>query len=153
MKHHHDNQDGFNEALEQILELSVLLTEDMAGELGRLGLTRSRAHVVWLVHQRGPMTQRALADAIGVSARNVTGLVDGLTETGFVSRQPHPSDRRATLVTLTEHGAATADDLAAQQVVLARALFAELPDREFDQLSSGLDHVVTALRTLIAEAS
>ena len=99
------------------------------------------------------MTQRALAEAIGVSARNVTGLVDGLVETNFVSREPHPSDRRATLITLTARGAATADDLASEQVALARALFADLPDREFDQLRSSLDHVVSVLRNLIAQAS
>lgn len=153
MKQLHEHRDEFNETLERILELSVLLTDDMARDLGRRGLTRSRTHVVWLVHHRGPMTQRALAEAIGVSARNVTGLVDGLVETNFVSREPHPSDRRATLITLTARGAATADDLASEQVALARALFADLPDREFDQLRSSLDHVVSVLRNLIAQAS
>jgi Mn-dependent DtxR family transcriptional regulator len=78
------------------------------------------------------MTQRALADATGVSARNVTGLVDGLVDTGFVTREPHPSDRRAALITLTERGAATADELVREQAVLAEALFGDLPDARFD---------------------
>jgi DNA-binding MarR family transcriptional regulator len=51
---------------------------------------------------------RELAEALRVSPRNVTGLLDGLEATGFVARTMHPSDRRATLVTLTEHGKAVA---------------------------------------------
>ncbi len=64
---------------------------------------------VWLLHQNGPSTQRELAEALGVSARNVTGLVDALVETGFVRRGPHPTDRRATLVSLTDPGPRVAD--------------------------------------------
>ena len=153
VKQHHDRQADFNRALDGLLELSVLLADDMARDLERRGLTRSRTHVVWLVHHRGPMTQRALADATGVSARNVTGLVDALVDTGFVTREPHPTDRRATLITLTERGAATAGELVREQAVLARALFGDLPDAGFDQFSSGLDHVVGVLRRLVDEAS
>lgn len=39
--------------------------------------------------------------------RNVTGLLDALTDKGYVARQPHPTDRRATLVSLTDHGRTT----------------------------------------------
>ena len=153
MKHRHHRQADFNETLDRLLELSVLLADDMVRDLQRRGLTRSRTHVVWLVHHRGPMTQRALADATGVSARNVTGLVDGLVDTGFVTREPHPSDRRAALITLTQRGTATADELVREQAVLARALFGDLPEARFDQFSSGLDHVVGVLRRLLDEAS
>ncbi|MFC7479231.1 MarR family winged helix-turn-helix transcriptional regulator [Luedemannella flava] len=92
-------------ALDRILELSVLVNADMTQSLARDQLTVSRAHVLWELRHRGPSTQRVLADAMGVSARTITGLVDGLVATGFVTREPHPTDRRATLVTVTEHGA------------------------------------------------
>ena len=36
--------------------------------------------------------------------RNVTGLVDALEGAGFVTRSPHPTDRRATVVSLTPQG-------------------------------------------------
>jgi DNA-binding MarR family transcriptional regulator len=146
-------QADFVEALDLLLELSVLLADDMARDLERRGLTRSRTHVVWLVHHRGPMTQRALADATGVSARNVTGLVDALVDTGFVTREPHPSDRRATLITLTKRGRSTADELVREQAALARALFAGLEEPGFDHFRAGLDHVVGVLRRLVDEAS
>jgi len=150
MNHHHGTQARFASVLDQILELTVLLNDDMASDLERRGLTRSRVHVLWLVHHRGPMTQRALADAIDVSARNITGLVDGLAQTGFITREPHPSDRRATLVTLTERGTATALNLEREHEQLARMLFGDMPGHQFDGFATGLDHVLTALREATA---
>ena len=124
----------------------MLLADDMERDLRRRGLTRSRTQVVWLVTERGPMTQRALADAIGVSPRNITGLVDGLVQTGFVARRPHPSDRRATLVTLTERGVAAGSDLRRAHEELARTLFEGMPTRRLDEFRKGLDHVLGVVR-------
>ncbi len=52
--------------------------------------------------------------------RNVTVLLDALEATGFAARHPHPSDRRATLIQLTEKGAAAVGALATDQVEFAR---------------------------------
>src|SRR5690348_3147778 len=90
--------------LDRVLELSILLGRDSAEGLGRMGLTESRAHLLWELQHRGPCTQRALADALHVAPRTITTLIDALASTGFVTREPHPSDRRATLVTFTPRG-------------------------------------------------
>ena len=134
------------EALGRILELVVVLSDDMTRTLAAQGLTDARAHLLWELHSRGPSTQRVLADALGVSARNVTGLVDALVATGFVTREPHPTDRRATLVTFTEHGAATAAGLERDQREFARILFADMPDHRLAALVDGLDDVLARLR-------
>jgi DNA-binding MarR family transcriptional regulator len=131
-------------ALDQLLELTVLLHHDMSTSLARDGLTTARASVLWVLLQRGPSTQRVLADALRVSARNVTGLVDALVATGFVTREPHPTDRRATLVSFTEHGAAMARALEQGHSELAVQLFADLPDGP--AFARGLDEVLTRLR-------
>lgn len=133
-----------------MLELVVFLSEDMSHGLADYGLTRSRAHLLWELHHRGPTTQRALADVIGVSARNITGLVDALVATGFVTREPHPTDRRAALVTLTEHGAETTDALARGHRELAHALFADMPGEQFDCFVTGLVAVLAGLQQLKA---
>lgn len=106
--------------------------------------------MVWLLHYDGPTTQRALADVIGVSARNITTLVDALVRTGFVTREPHPTDRRAALVTLTARGAKTAEALARDHRELARALFAHMPPERFDCFVEGLAEVIATLRRLKA---
>lgn len=136
-------------ALDRVLELALLLNADMTRGLSALGLTESRTRVVWHLLQSGPSTQRAIADALEVSPRNVTGLVDGLARTGFVRREPHPTDRRATLVHLTDQGARTGAELASGQDEFARLLFARMPTATFDGLVTGLDAVLARLRPLV----
>lgn len=141
------------QALNRLLEVVVFLGNDMTESLARDGLTGARAHVLWELQRSGPTTQRALADAMNVSARNVTGLVDGLVATGFVTREPHPTDRRATWVTFTDRGAATARQLQAGQQELAGQLFAEMPDKQLDCFLAGLDEVLTRLAAAAHAAS
>jgi DNA-binding MarR family transcriptional regulator len=133
------------DALGQILQLVVLLDQDATESLARSGLTGSRTRVLWQLRHRGPITQRALADELGVSARTITGLVDGLVGTGFVTRQPHPSDRRATLVTFTEHGARTIEELERAQQEFAGVLFDGMSERRFSCFVAGLGTILARL--------
>jgi len=137
--------------LDKVLELTVLLSRDSVDSLAREGLTESRAHVVWQLQQRGPCTQATLAADLHVTPRTVTALVDGLVDTEFVTREPHPSDRRATLVTFTERGRATAQSLVEAHRGLARQLFGDLPDDVFAGFDAGLRHVITEFRAVLAD--
>jgi DNA-binding MarR family transcriptional regulator len=132
-------------ALGQVLELAVLMNDDMTRSLARDGLTVPRAHLLWELHHRGPSTQRVLAEALDVSPRNITGLVDGLVATGFVTRAPHPTDRRATLVSFTDHGARTAKAMDEGRERLAEQLFSGMSDKQFDGLVEGLSAVLARL--------
>lgn len=139
----------YGAALDRVLELTVLLGEDMQRDLAARGLTRARTHLLWVLADAGPATQRSLAQTLGVSPRNVTGLVDGLEQTGFVTREPHPTDRRATLVTLTEQGTATVARLRREHADLAQQLFGSLSARRFDEFAKALDEVLATLRNAL----
>ncbi|WP_432505147.1 MarR family winged helix-turn-helix transcriptional regulator [Kineococcus arenarius] len=52
----------------------------------------------------GSMRPTALADALGTGASHVSKIVRRLEEDGLVQRSTDPSDRRASLITLTESG-------------------------------------------------
>ncbi|MGY1726531.1 MarR family winged helix-turn-helix transcriptional regulator [Geodermatophilus sp. SYSU D01062] len=136
-------------ALDRVLEVTVLLGRDMATSLAAEGLTVARTTLLWRLRAAGPSTQRALADALGVSARNVTGLVDGLAEAGLVTREPHPTDRRATLVTPTARAEQLLEEMAAGQERLAEQLFGGLAPDRLDGLVSALDEVLERLRALV----
>ncbi|MGY1653780.1 MarR family winged helix-turn-helix transcriptional regulator [Geodermatophilus sp. SYSU D01119] len=136
-------------ALDRVLELTVLLGRDMTASLAASGLTVARTTLLWHLRAAGPSTQRALADALGVSARNVTGLVDGLAAAGLVTREPHPDDRRATLVTPTGRGRELLDELGRGQAELAGQLFGGLSADRLDGLVSALDDVLGRLRPLV----
>jgi DNA-binding MarR family transcriptional regulator len=135
-------------ALDRVLEVTVLLGRDMTTSLAAAGLTVARTALLWRLRDAGPSTQRALADALGVSARNVTGLVDGLAEAGLVTREPHPTDRRATLVTPTAPAERLLAEMAAGRAELAGQLFGSLSPERLDGLVSALDDVLERLRAL-----
>ena len=90
-----------------------------------------------------------LADALGVTPRNITGLVDGLVDGGLVTREPHPTDRRATLVTPTARAERLLEEMAAGQAHLADQLFGGLAPDRLDGLVATLDEVLARLRALV----
>jgi DNA-binding MarR family transcriptional regulator len=66
-------------------------------------------------------TTSELASQLGVTKQGAAKLVTNLVSTGYLDRQPHPSDGRATLITLTPRGRdALAAAAAAQNAIEAR---------------------------------
>jgi len=61
-----------------------------------------RLKLLYALHCEGSQRMGDLADALQVTPRSVTALVDGLEAQGQVRRAPDPSDRRATLIELVE---------------------------------------------------
>ena len=140
-------------ALSRLFLVTVILADDMKRGLESRGLTRARAFAFWEISHRDAITQRELADALKVTPRNVTTLIDGLEKTGFVKRRDHPNDRRAILLDLTSSGKEITDRLKRETQELAKALFAGLSPAKLEQFVETLDLVIGRLERLIAEAS
>jgi DNA-binding MarR family transcriptional regulator len=141
------------EVFDRLLELAVLLQNDLEQSFAGRELTTARTHLMWELNNRGPSTQQVLAKALDVSPRNITGLVDALSHNGYVERRPHPTDRRATLVTLTDQGAATMAAMVDQRKQAAAQLTEGLSARRLGELNSTLGLLAGRLRQLVAEAS
>jgi DNA-binding MarR family transcriptional regulator len=137
--------------LDTLLAISQLLEADQRRELERRGLTGPRTHLLWVLYHGGPATQAHLADAIGVTPRNVTTLVDALEATGFARREAHPSDRRAVLVHLTERGLSAMETMDAEHTALGADLVAGLDEDTVAATLTGLSHVLARLTALIDE--
>lgn len=133
-------------ALERLFDLAVVLGDLMNRRLEELGLTPARAEVLWLLHGGGPLTQRELSQTLRCTPRNVTGLVDALEAAGFVTRKPHPTDRRATLVTLTQQGHAVASAWSAEHREGAGQLFGDVAAADLVTFVAILDRVLGRLR-------
>jgi DNA-binding MarR family transcriptional regulator len=87
-----------------------------------------------------PMTGRQLADALGTDPPHITVIVDELEKKGLVERTPHPTDRRAKMLTVTASGrraAQKAERMLGEPPAALRALPAE-------DLAA-LDRIVAAL--------
>lgn len=68
------------------------------------GLTPSQLSVLASLNRQGPMTLGDLAEAEGVAAASITGIVGRLVDKRLVDRAPNPADRRSIVVEMTEEG-------------------------------------------------
>ena len=151
MKYLHHMSKQATVALDKVLHLSTLVSTDLSRFEQGSGLTVARVHLLWMLGLTGPGTQQSLASALGVTPRNVTGLVDGLVASGHVSRDPHPSDRRARLVTPTELGDRAIRDLRESHDDLAEQLFGRLPSQRLAAFVTTLEEIIAIFAGLMEE--
>lgn len=97
-------------------------------EPGLRELSVPRARLLAAIVDAGPGRVRMgnLSVALGVTARNITTIVDGLEREGLLARKPDPTDRRAILLELTEKGRAHVEQIHMLQCDLAERMFAPL---------------------------
>jgi DNA-binding MarR family transcriptional regulator len=91
---------------------------------------------------------RALSQQLGISPRTVTGLIDALEADGWVTRSPHPEDRRATIISLTATAEATLAELRDSYQTLARDLLGDIPQEELARCRA----VITTLEHRLDDA-
>jgi MarR family transcriptional regulator, transcriptional regulator for hemolysin len=86
------------------------------------GMTRAQWGVLARLERDEGMMQAEMAEALEIQPISLVRLVDRLCQQGLIERRPHPTDRRANCLYLTEPGRARL----AQMVPLAREISAHL---------------------------
>ena len=87
----------------------------------------------------GPMTPGELAAKEVVQPPSMTRVIAALEEAGYVSRKPHPTDGRQSIVALTESGLGLVlEDISAREAWLDKRL-AELTDTERTTLAQAAE--------------
>src|SRR5262249_44588623 len=87
------------------------------------GRNPTQVHLLHVLRCQGPMKMIDLGQHLGVTARNVTKLVDALEAGGLVSREDSPDDRRAVLVRLSEAGVQRQQEWGSAGMEVGAALF------------------------------
>jgi DNA-binding MarR family transcriptional regulator len=112
------------------------------------GVSFARMRLLGALHRMGSQIMSGLSDELGVTARNVTALVDALEKEGLVRRVPHETDRRATVVELTQAGAEFGCRMASGRLMEAIGeLFRDLSPTEQQQLLQ----IATKLQSSLAQ--
>ena len=91
------------------------------------------------------MKMTALADFLGLSRANATGLVDRLVKRKMVSRRHSSEDRRVVFVRLTASGRLAAQRLTAQQRKGLERMMARLPDEKLKLFIDTLEQMALGL--------
>ena len=95
-------------AVTSVMRVQQILLSAVDGVLRPLGLTFARyeALVLLTFSRTGRLPMRVMGERLQLHPTSVTNIVDRLQADDLVRRIPHPTDRRATLVEITEAGSA-----------------------------------------------
>ena len=115
------------------------------------GSSPARMRLLAALHCKGPRIMRGLHEELGVTARQVTNLVDALEAEGLVGRTPHASDRRATVITLTRRGAELMDATLGPFRHKIAGPFRDLDESDRRELLRLMEKVVTALNRRVRD--
>ena len=100
-----------------------------------------------IAKSKSDLSQRALADELGVEGPSVVAMLDRLEAAGLVLRAPCPTDRRVKLVHLTDAGRALYAKVRKQADAFRSSLLGDIPPEQLAAANALLE----ALRTRIEE--
>ena len=97
----------------------------------------------------GPLGPNDLARTLGVTSAASSGIVDRLESRGHVSRQAHPTDKRRTVVVISDSGRT---EVMAELRPMFEGLVAadaRLSDEDRQAVDAYLRDIITAIRGLL----
>ena len=134
--------------LGRIARIAPLVEAEMDRVFKPHGLTGADFVVLAGLRRSGKpyqLTPTALSRAMMVSSGGTTKRLDRLEARGYIRRDPDPTDRRGTLVTLTNAGLAKIDNIEAEHVANEKRLVAALSPNQRDTLTQLLRKLLVAL--------
>jgi DNA-binding MarR family transcriptional regulator len=141
----HRDQDNDPETL-AIIEHLFFAYRDFVGEpdtiLAELGFGRAHHRVLHFVHRNPGMTVAVLLEILQITKQSLARVLKNLIETGYITQETGPDDRRQRLLYTTEKGAALAEKLIAIQSSRIEGALQALP-------AGGRGHVRDFLRALM----
>lgn len=109
---------------------------------GKYGITPQQFGVMRFLWEEDGITQVELSNRSQIDRTTIGGLIDKLERSGLVKRLPHPEDRRAYRISLTETGRGLERELTPLAEELHKAIINPLTAQEVEVLT----HILKKLR-------
>jgi DNA-binding MarR family transcriptional regulator len=129
-------------AVTSVMRVQQIIQSAVDAALKPHGLTFSRYEALVLLYfsRKGALPMRVMGERLQLHPASVTNIVDRLESDGLVRRTPHPTDRRTTLVEITDAGLQRRESATAAVVDVNLGLKG-LTDRQTEQLTDLLAKV------------
>lgn len=138
----------------QFVTLSRRWRKVIHAELAATGLTDATwTPLVYLDAGGDGITQKALAERVGLDTSTLVRLLDILSEREFIERRVDPNDRRARLIILTEAGKAEVARIKAQLIKVEAELLSGLDETEVAVMLQAFAKISDAVEVALGEAS
>lgn len=115
-----------------------------------MGLDPTAYKALFVLKRLGPLSAGQMSAATGLKNAGVTDLIDRLVAKGYVSRAPHPSDRRRIVVTLVDSSVTGARRTFALPNPSLADLCERYDDRELEVIADFLNRNAQRLREDLA---
>jgi MarR family transcriptional regulator, organic hydroperoxide resistance regulator len=138
--------DTIKEIMSLYEQTNQILTKFPAEPWIELSLTIAQLKSLFFIAYKEKTNFKKIADALGVTPPNVTGIIDRLVEHGLVSRTESPEDRRVMLLQVTTKGRNLLRKL--QENIDSKMLniLAEISKEELTALERGLNALLKAAK-------
>ncbi|SMD01135.1 MarR family winged helix-turn-helix transcriptional regulator [Lentzea albidocapillata] len=129
-------------AVTSVMRVQQIIQSAVDAALKPHGLTFARYEALVLLYfsRKGALPMRVMGERLQLHPTSVTNIVDRLESDGLVRRTPHPTDRRTTLVEITDAGLQRRESATAAVVDVNLGLRG-LTDRQTEQLTDLLAKV------------
>ena len=128
---------------------ATLVRDPVSGTL----LTEGQARILSQLHTTDPTMVTELAEYMGVTASTMSLNLKRLSETGFISRERDPDDRRVMNVRLTESGGMIRESLRELDPGRVEAMLTSLSGEERRLVVRGLTVLADAADGLVAQGN
>ncbi|PZU01134.1 MAG: MarR family transcriptional regulator [Gordonia sp. (in: high G+C Gram-positive bacteria)] len=141
--------DHNDEKLASDLAIAVVrLTRHLRGRRSASPVSLTQLSALATLNREGPMTPGAIAARERVQPPSMTRVIASLADLGLVKREPHPTDGRQVIVTLSQSGTDVVVDEANAREEWLRAQLKRLDD---DQMAT-LRDAVGIIESIVAES-
>ena len=144
-------QDVVSQILAQFAPFAALQRKALAKAGCLRAISSTQLHVLFVLVTEGTMPMSHLADSLGVSLPNVTGIVDRMVERGYVERGRDAEDRRVVTISATDAGRSEVEEIdMIRRRAIARVLNRLSPEqqrralRTFTELRVAAEAVIEA---------
>ena len=147
--------DTANKQIEQ--QITVLLRRvqriHLSTTTGDVNLERSAYGIMCKLADEGPQRLGALATAFGLDPSTITRQVQALEEIGLAARKTDPSDRRASILDLTDTGREVLDSTRTRRRTKLQRALSDWPESDLTDFGRLLKEFNASLdRILVDEA-
>ena len=118
-----------------------------AERLVRQGVSMTHLHILWHLEEHGELAMNRIAELVGVSMSNATGLIDRMEERGLVERVRLTDDRRVVHVRPTARGIDVLREIEVLRGDLMETALARLDDEQLGRLARSISDIRNVLMT------
>jgi DNA-binding MarR family transcriptional regulator len=117
----------------------------------RVGIGMRDASALGHLFHTGPQNPSQIAVRLNLTPASVTALADRLDAAGYVSRTPHPRDRRQSVLALTPAGTELMNDSFAAFTADIGGAVADEPAGQVQATSALLEQIAVGLRARLSD--